>query len=94
MTAHEARELLVRREMSSVELTRQVLARVEKLEPRLHSFLAVTADAALKQAEEADRRLGGDGPAPGPLTGIPVQLKDNISTAGVPTTAGSKILKG
>jgi aspartyl-tRNA(Asn)/glutamyl-tRNA(Gln) amidotransferase subunit A len=94
MTAHEARGLLERREISSVELTRLVLARAEKLEPRLHSFLTVTADIALKQAEDADRRLGGDGPAPGPLTGIPVQLKDNISTAGVPTTAGSKILRG
>src|SRR5690606_31360814 len=45
-------------------------------------------------AAEADQRLRGAGPAPGPLTGIPVMVKDNMSTAGVETTAASKILSG
>jgi aspartyl-tRNA(Asn)/glutamyl-tRNA(Gln) amidotransferase subunit A len=93
-TAHEARALLGRREISSRGLTEIVLERIQRLEPRLHAFIVVTADRALKQAAEADRRLRGEGPAPTALTGIPVQVKDNISTEGVPTTAASRILEG
>jgi aspartyl-tRNA(Asn)/glutamyl-tRNA(Gln) amidotransferase subunit A len=80
-------------DLSSVELTGAALERVDSLEPRLHSFLSVTADSALKDAEAADaRRRSGE--CRGPLDGIPVAVKDNISTAGVPTTAGSRILRG
>ncbi len=93
-TAHGQRARLASRHVSSVELTRAALERIRQLEPKLHAFLAVTGESALAQAAEADRRLNGQGPAPGPLTGVPIQIKDNISTTGIPTTAASKILAG
>ncbi len=94
MSAHKARELLARREISAVELTQMILNRIDEIDPELHSFLRVTPELALNQASEADLRLRGIGAAPGPLTGIPALIKDNISTAGVPTTAGSRMLEG
>ena len=79
-------------EITSVELTETFLRRIEALNPKLNAFLAVTADLALEQAREADRRLKTE--AASPLTGIPVAIKDVICVKGVPATAGSKILKG
>lgn len=94
LPAHKLRDMLVNREMSAVELTRSVLDRIESLEPQVNSFITVTADLALQQAEAADSRLRGNSQEPAPLTGIPVMVKDNMSTEGVPTTAGSKMLGG
>jgi aspartyl-tRNA(Asn)/glutamyl-tRNA(Gln) amidotransferase subunit A len=79
-------------EISSVELTEAFLRRIEALNPKLNAFLAVTADLALEQAREADRRLKTESATP--LTGIPVAIKDVICVKGVPATAGSKILGG
>jgi len=79
-------------EITSVELTEAFLRRIEALNPKLNAFLAVTADLALEQAREADRRLKTESAAP--LTGIPVAIKDVICVRGVPATAGSKILGG
>ena len=59
----------------------------------VHAFLEVTADAARAEAEAIDRRVAA-GEDPGPLAGVPVALKDNLCTRGVPTTAGSRILEG
>ncbi|MCI0846022.1 MAG: Asp-tRNA(Asn)/Glu-tRNA(Gln) amidotransferase subunit GatA, partial [Chloroflexi bacterium] len=74
LTIHEAQQRLARREISSVELTRSCLERIDQVEDRVKAFITVTADLALQQAEEADRRIeAGQG---GPLTGIPVQIKD------------------
>jgi aspartyl-tRNA(Asn)/glutamyl-tRNA(Gln) amidotransferase subunit A len=94
LTAHEQRALLESREISAVELTRATLERVSAIDGRLNSYLRTTPEQAIAAAQEADRRLKGVGPAPGPLTGIPVMVKDNMSTAGVETTAASKILSG
>lgn len=88
------REGLLKRDFTSRELITEHLERIEATNPRLNSFITVTADAALKQADAADRILesrGEDSPA---LTGIPVAIKDMIVTRGVETTAASKILKG
>ena len=85
------RALLDRREVSSVELTEAVLERIEAVEPQIHSFITVTGDAARRAAVRADARLSA-GDSVGPLTGVPVVVKDNISTAGMPTTAGSRML--
>ncbi len=83
---------LAKREVSSAELTEGFLQRIDKVDGTVGSYLAVTPETAREQAAEADRRLGmGDA---GPLTGVPVQLKDNLSTRGIPTTCGSRMLEG
>ncbi len=92
LTAHEAGDLLRRREISSLELTEAALAQIERREPTIHAFLTVTADDALRQAGDADRRFARGEELP-PLAGIPVALKDNLSTYGVRTTCGSRILE-
>ncbi len=96
LTVHQARTLLEKGEISSLELTHAVLARIEQIEPRVKAYLTIVADHALDQAREADarwiahRRTGGGAP---PLLGIPMAIKDEICTRGVRTTAGSKILE-
>ena len=95
LTAPEARDLLVRRDISATELARAVLDRIAQVEPVIHSFITVTANEALAQAKAADAALGAGDPASTPeLTGIPVALKDLFCTSGVQTTAGSRILEG
>ena len=91
LTVTEAQRLLQRGEISSVELVRACLDRANLVEDRVRSFLALTTDLALAQAEEADRRLA-NGNA-GPLTGVPVQVKDVMCTRGVPTTCASLMLE-
>ena len=91
LTLHEARELLDRGEISSVELTQAVLDRIEDVEDRVKAFVTVTQDTALAQARDADARIAaGDAAA---LTGIPVQLKDNMCTRGIATTCSSRMLE-
>ena len=91
LTLRAARDGLARRDFSAVELTRSCLSRIEQVESRVKAFITVTADLALAQAEKADRLLAaGDGQ---PLTGIPMQLKDLISTQGIPTTCASRMLE-
>ena len=91
LTIHEARSLLDRREISSVELTKATLERVAEVEPRVKAFVTVTEDIALEQAGRADELIAKGEAAP--LTGIPMQLKDNMATRGVPTTCSSKMLE-
>ena len=91
LTLHEAHQRLVRREISSLELTRACLERIHQVEDRVKSFVTVTEEVALEQAERADRRIvAGEG---GPLTGIPVQIKDLMCTRGIPTTCSSRMLQ-
>jgi aspartyl-tRNA(Asn)/glutamyl-tRNA(Gln) amidotransferase subunit A len=80
------------RQISSVELTRSVLERIQSLESRVRAYLAVTDKLALEMAAAADRRLA-KGDDVGPLTGIPIAIKDNMCTIGVPTTCASRILQ-
>jgi aspartyl-tRNA(Asn)/glutamyl-tRNA(Gln) amidotransferase subunit A len=90
LTIHEASKLLYDRQLSSHELTLALLERIEILEPSLQAFVTVTADQALDQAKAADRRLAkGEGT---PITGIPMQIKDNMCTADVLTTCASRML--
>jgi aspartyl-tRNA(Asn)/glutamyl-tRNA(Gln) amidotransferase subunit A len=84
-------ERLRRREVSPVEITRVYLDRIHRLDPHLRAFITVTADQALADAETATRAIVG-GRYLGPLHGVPLALKDLFYTAGVRTTAGSRIL--
>ena len=91
LTVRQARELLGSKQVSSEELARTVLDRIDDVEPRTRAFVTVTEDAALEQARHADTRIAaGDA---GPLTGIPMQLKDNLCTKGVTTTCSSRMLE-
>ncbi|MDO8671751.1 MAG: Asp-tRNA(Asn)/Glu-tRNA(Gln) amidotransferase subunit GatA [Dehalococcoidia bacterium] len=91
LTVHEAQSRLAKRDISSVELTESVLQRVQDVEDRVKSYVTVTADLALAQAREADRRLARGEASP--LTGVPVAIKDVLSTKGVRTTCSSKMLE-
>ena len=93
-TLHELRQLLLRREVSSVEVTRAFLERIAATDDQLNLFITVCEDQALQSAEAADRRLAAAGAAASPiLTGIPLALKDIFVTEGIRTTCASKILE-
>jgi aspartyl-tRNA(Asn)/glutamyl-tRNA(Gln) amidotransferase subunit A len=78
---------------SAEEVTREALAKVEREDGAIHAFLHVARDEALSQARAIDARRAR-GEALGPLAGVPVAIKDAISTRGIPSTAASKILGG
>jgi aspartyl-tRNA(Asn)/glutamyl-tRNA(Gln) amidotransferase subunit A len=86
-TLNSAREAIASKKISSVELTRQVIARIEQLEPTIQAFNSVWADRALEQAKLAD-----EGKRPGPLAGLPIAVKDNLCTSYGLTTCSSKML--
>jgi len=92
LSIHELHDILSRREVSAVEVTRAYLDRIGEVDPKIRAYLTVTADKALTQAEEADRRLKKADDIT-PLTGIPLGIKDVICTRGIKTTCGSKILE-
>lgn len=79
-----------RREISPVEITREYLSRIEKLNPSLNAFITVTAESALAEAQTAEDEIS-QGKWRGPLHGIPIALKDLIDTAGVRTTSASAL---
>jgi aspartyl-tRNA(Asn)/glutamyl-tRNA(Gln) amidotransferase subunit A len=92
LTLSEVVDKLQKRELSSVDLTRAYLRRIEEIDGTLNAYLTVTADLALSQAAAADQaRATGDQRA---LLGVPLALKDVLSTKGIETTCGSKILEG
>ena len=88
----ELAEKLQKGELTSRALTEAYLERIERIDRRLRAYITVCADEALKQAEEADRRLKKAERVTA-LTGIPVALKDIFSTRGIRTTCGSRILE-
>ena len=91
LTISEARSLIERRQVSPVELMRAALGQIERLEPTLNCFITRGDEQALAAAREAEAALAAGGEV-GPLHGIPIAVKDNIETAGIRSTAGSKIL--
>ena len=88
----ELHSQLIRKERSATEIAREALERISKLEPKLRSFLSVTVDRALEQAKAVDAKIAA-GEEIGLLAGIPVAIKDNMCTRGIPTTCGSRILE-
>nr|WP_319491341.1 Asp-tRNA(Asn)/Glu-tRNA(Gln) amidotransferase subunit GatA [uncultured Desulfobacter sp.] len=91
LTIAQAQELLAKKEISSVELTRAFLDRIDKYDSTISAFITVDPGLALEQAEQADRVIAkGENLA---FTGIPVALKDVLCTKGVRTTCASKILE-
>ena len=90
-TIHEASRLLKDKQLSSVELTKACLKRIRQVEPSVRALVTVTDESALEQAKKADELIArGDG---GPLTGIPIVIKDNMCTRGIRTTCSSKMLE-
>ncbi|NOY68379.1 MAG: Asp-tRNA(Asn)/Glu-tRNA(Gln) amidotransferase subunit GatA [Deltaproteobacteria bacterium] len=90
LTIHEARDLLEKKEISALELTESVLARIDAVDDKTDAYLTVTADTARARAKAADKAIAGG--TAGPLAGIPLAIKDLICTRGVRTTCASKIL--
>ena len=80
-------------ERSARSVVEEHLETIRSGEPEIHAFNLVLADEALAAADEVDRRVAA-GEDPGPLAGVPVALKDNMCTRGVPTTCSSRILEG
>ena len=80
-------------ERSARSVVDEHLETIRSGEPEIHAFNLVLADEALAAADEVDRRVAA-GEDPGPLAGVPVALKDNMCTRGVPTTCSSRILEG
>jgi aspartyl-tRNA(Asn)/glutamyl-tRNA(Gln) amidotransferase subunit A len=88
-TACQIRAAVAAREVSAAEVCREALERISRTDGSLHAFLHVDEKGALARAAQLDRQPSADAP----LLGVPVALKDNICTAGVPTTAGSRLLE-
>ncbi len=90
MTISQLRSCLDRREISAVEATRDLLARIAEINDQTNIYISICADNALDEAEAADRMIA-DGKS-APLTGIPIAAKDIFNTKGLRTTCASRIL--
>ena len=91
MPAAAAAEAIAARKLSPVELMTALLERIGRLDPKLHVFIRLDADAAMAAARAAEAEIMA-GRRRGPLHGVPVGIKDIIDVAGLPTTCHSKIL--
>jgi aspartyl-tRNA(Asn)/glutamyl-tRNA(Gln) amidotransferase subunit A len=93
MTATEIAAAIASGETSAVDVARAHLDRIAAVDDRVHAFLHVDTEGALAAAERVDAARAAGEPL-GPLAGVPVAVKDVVTTKGVPSTAGSKILEG
>src|SRR5579862_2888168 len=93
LTLKQASERIHAKKVSPVELTEACLERVKTYNPKIDAWITVIREGALAQAKALEKEQAA-GHFRGPLHGIPIGLKDNIDTAGVRTTAGSKTLSG
>jgi len=91
LTAHEIHDLLVKREVSAVEVAESVFQQIDKVEDTIHSYITLMREDALAKAAQVDDKISA-GEKIAPLAGIPIAVKDIMCTKGVLTTCGSKIL--
>ena len=91
-TIGSVRKALLAKKTSARELATDFYARIERRNPELNAFLALCPERAYAQADRVDAAIAKGQPLP-PLAGVPIAIKDVISTQGVPTTCGSKILQ-
>jgi aspartyl-tRNA(Asn)/glutamyl-tRNA(Gln) amidotransferase subunit A len=92
LTLKEISNKLSKKEITSVELTNEILTRINEVEPKVDSFLTITSELALKQAKAIDEKRA-NGEKLSPLAGVPMAIKDNICTDGFKTTCASKMLE-
>src|SRR5947209_19760893 len=91
-TIDEVKEALAAKKFSARELAAEFYTRIEAKNPELNAYLALSPERARKQADRIDNLVAAGKPLP-PLAGVPVAIKDVISTRGTKTTCGSKILE-
>jgi aspartyl-tRNA(Asn)/glutamyl-tRNA(Gln) amidotransferase subunit A len=89
---HRLRQMIADKKISSVELTQASLRRIKELDPKLHAFITLDEEGALKQAKAADKAVAA-GEKLGPFHGVPISIKDLEVTKGLKTTLGSDIFK-
>ena len=92
LTIHELHELLIKKEISAIELTKEHLDRILRLDSNVKAYITVTDELALKQAEAVDKKLAA-GEKIGMLAGIPMSVKDNLCTEGIQTSCASRMLE-
>lgn len=92
MTAHESMDLLAKKEVTSQELTRAVIERIETVDKQVESYITNTFDYAMETAKAVDEKIA-KGEALAPLEGVPMAIKDNICTKDITTTCASKMLE-
>ena len=90
LTATELAPPIQAKELSPVDLTKHILNRIEKIDPTINAYITPLNELALKQAQKAEDDIM-NGQYKGPLHGIPLGIKDNYSTEGIQTTAGTKL---
>ncbi|WP_124099090.1 Asp-tRNA(Asn)/Glu-tRNA(Gln) amidotransferase subunit GatA [Ruminococcus sp. Marseille-P6503] len=91
-SAYELSQMMKKKEVSSVELTKSVFERIRAVEPKIDAYVTLNEENALKAAEEVDVKRA-EGEELSELAGIPIGIKDNISTKGLKTTCSSKMLE-
>ncbi len=91
LTIHELQDMLAEGKVSAVEVARDVLAHIAKVEDKVKAYITFDPEQTLQQAEAADKKLQAG--AGGPLCGIPLSIKDVLCTEGMRTTCGSRILE-
>jgi aspartyl-tRNA(Asn)/glutamyl-tRNA(Gln) amidotransferase subunit A len=93
LTIHQMHDLLLKKQITSREVTEAVYRRIGEVEGKIKAYLLLTEEEAFRQADQVDRKIA-KGEEIGDLAGIPLGLKDILCTKGIQTTCASKILEG